>query len=238
MDRISPDQGRVPARVELAHLNLHPSWGMVIGGLRRDVKGRWELPWTWVKVDESPVEAARRVIDEVFRLREVLHEPELVGVRSTPNPDASVSVLYAAFGLVPNTVREWSGFQQVVGWDDLVGETFSAGSALEGVGDAITEMAAKRPVLARALAASRSFDVFTIAELREVYEKVLGFEVDEANFRKKVLASTGFIEEISVEEAEELETTLPNGPGKPPQRYRCGSATRLEPPVRFERKSS
>ena len=238
MNSISSDPSQVPARVELAHFNLHPSWGLVIGGLRRDVDGRWELPWTWVMADESPAEAARRVIDEVFRLREVLHEPVLVGVRSTPVPDASVSVLFAAFGLVPNTVRERSGFQRIVGWDDLVGETFSAGSALEGVGDAITKMVAERPILAKALAASRSLDVFTIAELREVYEKVLGFEVDESNFRKKVLASVGFVEEISVEESEDLEAKLSKGPGKPPQRYRCGSATRLEPPVRFERRSS
>ena len=105
---------------------------------------------------------------------------------------------------------------------------------MEGVGDAITDVVARYPVLARALATSRSLDVFTIAELREVYEKVLGFEVDESNFRKKVLASVGFVEEISVEESEELEAKLPKGPGKPPQRYRCGSATRLVPPLKFE----
>lgn len=184
--------------------------------------------------NESPGEAARRIVAEVLHLREVLHEPVLVGVRSTPVPDASVSVLFAAFGLVPNTDREWSGFERISGWSDLAGEVFSAGSSLEGVGGVITEIVSEYPVLARALATSRSLDVFTIAELREVYEKVLGFEVDESNFRKKVLASVGFVEEISVEESEELEAKLPKGPGKPPQRYRCGSATRLVPPLKFE----
>ncbi len=186
--------------------------------------------------NESPGEAARRIVAEVLHLREVLHEPVLVGVRSTPVPDASVSVLFAAFGLVPNTDREWSGFERISGWSDLAGEVFSAGSSLEGVGGVITEIVSEYPVLARALATSRSLDVFTIAELREVYEKVLGFEVDESNFRKKVLASVGFVEEISVEESEELEAKLPKGPGKPPQRYRCGSATRLVQPLRFERR--
>lgn len=184
--------------------------------------------------NESPGEAARRIVAEVLHLREVLHEPVLVGVRSTPVPDASVSVLFAAFGLVPNTDREWSGFERISGWSDLAGEVFSAGSSLEGVGGVITEIVSEYPVLARALTRSRSLDVFTIAELREVYEKVLGFEVDESNFRKKVLASVGFVEEISVEESEELEAKLPKGPGKPPQRYRCGSATRLVPPLKFE----
>lgn len=238
MNDESPVRERAHARVELAFLNLHPSGDLVIAGLGKGIDGRWELPGTWVMVGESPVEAARRIISEVFGQREILHQPVLVGVRSTASPEASMTVLFAYFGLVPNTVREWSGFERIQEWGDLTEERFSAGSSLVGVGDVIVGLVAELPVLARALASSRSLDVFTLSELREVYEKVLGFVVDAPNFRRKVLAARNFLEEISVEESEELKAKLPMTLGKPPQRYRCGPANRLDPPVRFEARFS
>ena len=67
---------------------------------------------------------------------------------------------------------------------------------------------------------------FTLGELQQVYETVWGAELDRPNFRRKVLATPGFVEAV------------PGGPprrtggrGKPAALYRAGTATALHPPL-------
>ena len=63
---------------------------------------------------------------------------------------------------------------------------------------------------------------FTLGELRRVYEGVWGMPLHEANFRRKVLGTPGFVEPTG--------TTAPTD-GRPAQLYRRGSAVRLHPPI-------
>lgn len=70
---------------------------------------------------------------------------------------------------------------------------------------------------------------FTISELRSVYEAFLQYEVDKANFRRKVDAVENFI--IPTDEYSDFGTN----PGRPAKMYRAGSASRLSTPIRFRR---
>jgi len=71
---------------------------------------------------------------------------------------------------------------------------------------------------------------FTMTDLRHVYEAILGYEVDPANFRKKIEAVDGFVVQVP-----NIESTH-SGAGRPAKMYRRGSLRELNPPVRFRLK--
>ncbi|MFJ5553054.1 NUDIX hydrolase [Streptomyces sp. NPDC093225] len=66
---------------------------------------------------------------------------------------------------------------------------------------------------------------FTLGELRAVYETVWGTPLDRPNFRRKVLATPGFVEPVPGA------ARLTGGRGKPAALYRAGAATSLHPPL-------
>ena len=67
-------------------------------------------------------------------------------------------------------------------------------------------------------------DEFTLRELHAVYETVWGETLDLGNFRRKVLASEGFVE------ATGKRRVAPSG-GAPAAVYRAGPGTTLAPPI-------
>jgi 8-oxo-dGTP diphosphatase len=77
-----------------------------------------------------------------------------------------------------------------------------------------------------ALATAFVGDMFTIGELREVYESVWGEALHAPNFRRKVLSVPGFVESVGA-------TTARGGPrgGPRAQLYRAGDARLLYPPL-------
>ncbi|MGW3496257.1 NUDIX hydrolase [Streptomyces sp. NPDC001020] len=66
---------------------------------------------------------------------------------------------------------------------------------------------------------------FTLGELQQVYESVWGTALDRPNFRRKVLATPGFVEQVPGA------VRLTGGRGKPAALYRAGGATALYPPL-------
>jgi 8-oxo-dGTP diphosphatase len=70
---------------------------------------------------------------------------------------------------------------------------------------------------------------FTISELRGVYEAFLQYEVDPANFRRKVDQVKNFV--TPIDEFADFGTS----PGRPAQMYRAGTANKLSTPIRFRR---
>ncbi|MGW3953904.1 NrtR DNA-binding winged helix domain-containing protein, partial [Streptomyces sp. NPDC004752] len=66
---------------------------------------------------------------------------------------------------------------------------------------------------------------FTLGELLQVYEAVWGSTLDRPNFRRKVLATPGFVEPAAGA------ARLTGGRGKPAALYRAGGATVLHPPL-------
>lgn len=74
------------------------------------------------------------------------------------------------------------------------------------------------------LATSLAGDDFTLRDLHRIYEVVWGIELDLANFRRKVLATDGFVERTG------QKRMSPAG-GAPAAVYRAGTATHLSPPL-------
>ena len=67
---------------------------------------------------------------------------------------------------------------------------------------------------------------FTLADLRRVYAAIWGSAPDLGNFRRKVLSTEKFVAPTG-----KRGKPGPSG-GKPPDLYRGGRATRLDPPLR------
>lgn len=74
------------------------------------------------------------------------------------------------------------------------------------------------------LATRLAGDRFTLAELRRIYELVWGTPIDPANFRRKVLASDGFVVPTT-------EKRSAPGGGPPATVYRPGPGVTLNPPL-------
>ena len=70
---------------------------------------------------------------------------------------------------------------------------------------------------------------FTISDLRNVYEAFLQYEVDPANFRRKVDAVTGFV--VPLKEYFDSGSS----PGRPALMYKAGTLKALPTPIRFRR---
>ncbi len=74
-----------------------------------------------------------------------------------------------------------------------------------------------------ALATAFCREIFTIAELQQVYEAVWGTELDTRNFYRKVQAAKGFIVPVG--------TSRRTTGGRPARLYRAGPKTVLFPPL-------
>jgi 8-oxo-dGTP diphosphatase len=73
------------------------------------------------------------------------------------------------------------------------------------------------------LAAAFCPPLFTVAQLREVYEAVWGAPLDPRNFHRKVTATDGFLEPVG--------RSTGGGRGRPAQLFRRGDAEVLYPPL-------
>ncbi|WP_328316722.1 NUDIX hydrolase [Streptomyces sp. NBC_00388] len=190
--------------------------------------GGWALPGGFVRPDESADEAARRELAEEtglsVRTAAGLHLEQL-RTYSEPGRDPRmrvVSVAYAA--LVPDLPEPRSG------GDAAHAQWMPAGAERALAFDHSRILAdARRRVGARieysCLATSFCPPEFTLGELQQVYETVWGTALDRPNFRRKVLASPGFLEPVPGA------ARLTGGRGKPAALYRAGPATALHPPL-------
>ncbi|MCX3059697.1 NUDIX hydrolase [Streptomyces beihaiensis] len=192
--------------------------------------GRWALPGGFLRPDESAERAARRELAEETGLADVagLHLEQL-RTYSEPDRDPRMRVVSVAFAaLVPDAPQAHGG------GDAARAAWLPYGTGAQGPGplafdhDRILADAHERiggkleyTCLATAFCPPR----FTLGELRQVYEVVWGTDLDPANFRRKVLATPGFVEQIPGA------SRLTGGRGKPAALYRAGGAVWLHPPL-------
>nr|WSW46573.1 NUDIX hydrolase [Streptomyces sp. NBC_01001] len=200
-------------------------------------EGAWALPGGFVLPRESAETAARRELAEETGLPEAvvgaLHLEQL-RTYSDPDRDPRMRVVSVAFtALVPDMpepAAEGGGDAAQARWVP-VGEAGEAGEAGEHLAfdhalilaDARSRVGAKLEYTC--LATGFCPPEFTLGELQSVYETVWGTALDRPNFRRKVLATPGFVEAVPGA------ARLTGGRGKPAALYRAGRATALHPPL-------
>ncbi|MFI0966943.1 NUDIX hydrolase [Streptomyces sp. NPDC021080] len=188
--------------------------------------GRWALPGGFVLPRESAEEAARRELAEETGLSDLtgLHLEQL-RTYSEPDRDPRMRVVSVAFAaLLPDPPEPHGGGDAAqamwLPFDELGPLAFDHDRILT---DAHERVGAKLEY--SCLATSFCPPEFTLGELQHVYETVWGTALDRPNFRRKVLATPGFVEQVPGA------ARLTGGRGKPAALYRAGGAKVLHPPL-------
>ncbi|WP_328846568.1 NUDIX hydrolase [Streptomyces sp. NBC_00258] len=188
--------------------------------------GHWALPGGFVLPEESAGTAARRELAEETGLSDVsgLHLEQL-RTYSEPDRDPRMRVVSVAYtALLPDPPEPRGGGDAASArWLAYAGLGPLAFDHDRILADAHERVGAKLEYTC--LATAFCPPEFTLGELQQVYETVWGTALDRPNFRRKVLATPGFVEQIPGA------ARLTGGRGKPAALYRAGDATALHPPL-------
>ena len=213
----------VAVTVDIVILTLHEGELCVLL-VRRGVppyKGRWALPGGFVRTDETLDRAAARELREETGVTPRAHLEQLASY-GDPRRDPRMRIISVAYlALVANLAEPAGG-------DDAAEARLWPVAGLEKLALAFDHPRIIADALARArakleytsLATSLLPDPFTIGDLRRVYEAVWGVRLHHANFRRKVLATPGFV--VATDER------APTGRGWS-DLYRPGATTVLHP---------
>ena len=188
--------------------------------------GHWALPGGFVQPGESAETAARRELAEETGLFDVsgLHLEQL-RTYSEPDRDPRMRVVSVAFAaLLPDAPEPHGGSDAA----DARWVPYGTARPLAFDHDRILADAHERvgaKLEYSCLATAFCPPEFTLGELQQVYETVWGTTLDRPNFRRKVLATPGFVEQVPGA------AKLTGGRGKPAALYRAGPATALHPPL-------
>lgn len=195
---------------------------------------KWALPGGLVADNEKLEATAIRKVSEETGIQLKTRDLHQVGTYGDPERDdrfRAIAVAYMALVPHPGEIqpRRHSDEAAFIPYRKLRDRRMLEFDHSDIIYDA--RKTARRMLEDTNVALSFCKSKFTITELRSVYEAFLQYEVDPANFRRKVDAVKNFV--IPTEEFADFGTQ----PGRPALMYKAAShsSSRLSAPIRFRR---
>ncbi len=189
--------------------------------------GHWALPGAVVEPEETMANAARRAVTGRTGILDPFGRLEQLGVVDAPARDPRTRVVSTTFLAVsPRAVPPPGGTLATGRWwpVDAAGTTRLPALAFDHLDMLASAIEGLRARLERGdLATALLDEPFTLGDLRRAYEAVWGVELEPANFRRKVLATPGFVEPTGGSRIV--------GTGRPAELYGRGSGAELYPPM-------
>lgn len=152
-------------------------------------KDKWALPGDLVYPDEDLAVGATRILEELVDLRDVYLEQvgAFGGVNRHPFGRV-ITVAYYSLIKIREEALHASSWAEQARWhtvQDALGMdlAFDHKEILEACFDRLRRMVKSQPVGFELLP-----EAFTLTELQQLYETILGVPLDKRNFRKKILA--------------------------------------------------
>jgi 8-oxo-dGTP diphosphatase len=157
-------------------------------------QGAWALPGGFVKMDEDLETAARRELEEETAVRDLyLEQLYTFGEPERDPRERVITVAYFAIvNLFDHPVKAATDARNA-GWfdtDDLPPLAFDHAGILSVALDRLRAKVHYEPVVFAFLPAR-----FTLRQVQQLYERILGAPVDKRNFRKK-LHATGLLQAL------------------------------------------
>ncbi|MFW5688089.1 MAG: NUDIX hydrolase, partial [Spirochaetota bacterium] len=154
-------------------------------------EGAWALPGGFVQIDEDLESAARRELEEETSVRDLYLEQ--LAAFGAPDRDPRERVITVAYFAIVNLFEHPVAAQtdaRNAGWftvSDLPALAFDHGAILELALGRLRSKVRSEPLVFEFLP-----ETFTLRHVQNLYETILGEELDRRNFRKKI-QSTGLL---------------------------------------------
>ena len=223
------DRPRIVMTVDVVVLALHEGalWVLLVERGREPQRGAWALPGTVVDGHEPLVSAAVRAVAGRTGVAVAPERLEQLSTFADPERDPRTRVVTVGFVAVVERAAPPAGGVVASGrwWpvDTLVGKkSLRLAFDHRAIFEAGVEQVAEDLEWSD-LAAFLVEEPFTLGDLRRAYEAVWGTPLEPANFRRKVLATPGFVKATGDRRAV---TT-----GRPAELYLRGGGGRLHPPL-------
>jgi ADP-ribose pyrophosphatase YjhB (NUDIX family) len=190
--------------------------------------GKLALPGGFVRPGESLEDTAKRELGEETGLDASSIPLRQMHTYSHPERDPRGRIVTTAFLAIAPNLPEAAGGTDAhrADWIEVEASLWEKPDRLAFDHGVILKQAlerARRLLEHTTIAAEFCGKVFTISELRQVYEAVWGIRLNPQNFQRKVRSTKGFVMDTGKKRTKQ--------PGRPAELFRRGTAPTLYPPM-------
>jgi len=154
-------------------------------------KGKWALPGGWIRYDEHLRSASARLLKELTGISDVyLEQLKTFGKVDRFPGERVITVAY--YALVSAESYQLATSAEDVNWQEVSSVSDLVYDHMDILNEALTHL--RRQIRYRPIGLKLLPRKFTLLELQQLYEAILGQSLDKGNFRRKVLRS-GLLEQ-------------------------------------------